>query len=691
MLTTKIQKSIRTSYQNLQDQLDNFVPRRAQNYLVAEIAKTLCGQYHKSNRMIVAEAGTGIGKSLAYLMATIPVAVLNNRKIVISTATVALQEQLVNKDLPLYRRLTDREFSFILAKGRQRYCCSEKLAAACGVDGGQMAMFESKPKKKDIDQLQTMYRSLTQGKWDGDRDSWPKPIENMIWQMIVSDKHSCNNSMPTHRDCPFQKARSELDKADVIIANHSLVMADADLGGGVILPEPENSIYIFDEAHHLPHVARDHSSAAASLKGAASWLERLNQSITKLSGLADEKRVHRFRNELQDSVQQLIPTLTQMSRQFDANHFEDGLYRFEHGDLPEWLENESKDLKQLTQKASQAVAKIADLIAERVKDGELSAKLAEPALAEIGFYIQRTENLAQVWRLMAEPKREKGAPLARWLELNKESEGDFVVNVSPLEVGWQLDQQIWSRCVGAVLVSATMRALNSFSFFCHQAGISQKAEDGVQFLALASPFDYQNQAELIVPAMKYEPQAPQFTEYLIEILPKVIEDKKANLVLFSSYWQMNKVAEALATDFVKKSWALQVQGDTSRTEILKKHKKLIDQGKTSVLFGTGSFSEGLDLPGELLENLVITKIPFGVPTSPVEQAHSEYIESRGGNPFMQITVPDASKKLIQSVGRLLRKERDSGKVTILDRRIVTKRYGKSLLDSLPPFKRTIKY
>ncbi|MFS1957531.1 ATP-dependent DNA helicase DinG [Vibrio cyclitrophicus] len=691
MLTTKIQNSIRTSYQNLQNQLDNFVPRRAQNYLVAEIAKTLCGQYHKSSRMIVAEAGTGIGKSLAYLMATIPVAVLNNRKIIISTATVALQEQLVNKDLPLYRRLTDREFSFILAKGRQRYCCSEKLAAACGVDGGQMAMFESKPKKKDIEQLQTMYRSLAQGKWDGDRDSWPKPIDNIIWQMIVSDKHSCNNSMPTHRDCPFQKARSELDKADVIIANHSLVMADADLGGGVILPEPENSIYIFDEAHHLPHVARDHSSAAASLKGAASWLERLNQSITKLSGLADEKRVHRFRNELQDSVQQLIPTLTQMSKQFDASHFEDGLYRFEHGDLPKWLESESKDLKQLTQKTSQSVAKIADLIAERVKDGELSAKLAEPALAEIGFYIQRTENLAQVWRLMAEPKREKGAPLARWLELNKENEGDFVVNVSPLEVGWQLDQQIWSRCVGAVLVSATMRALNSFNFFCHQAGISQKAEDGVQFLALASPFDYQSQAELIVPAMKYEPQAPQFTEYLIEILPKVIEDNKANLVLFSSYWQMNKVAEALATGFVKKSWALQVQGDSSRTEILKKHKKLIEQGKTSILFGTGSFSEGLDLPGELLENLVITKIPFGVPTSPVEQAHSEYIESRGGNPFMQITVPEASKKLIQSVGRLLRKERDSGKVTILDRRIVTKRYGKSLLDSLPPFKRTIEY
>ncbi|NVJ54845.1 MAG: ATP-dependent DNA helicase DinG [Vibrionaceae bacterium] len=691
MTASKIQNAVRASYQNLQSQLDNFVPRRAQNYLVAEIVKTLCGEYHKSTRMIVAEAGTGIGKSLSYLMAAIPVALFSNRKVVISTATVALQEQLVNKDLPLYRRITDREFSFILAKGRQRYCCAEKLASASGVDGGQLAMFEQKPKKKDIEQLELMYKKLAQNKWDGDRDSWPKPIKDEIWQMIVSDKHSCNSSMPAHRDCPFQKARSELDKADVVIANHSLVMADADLGGGIILPEPENTIYVFDEAHHLPHVARDHSSAAASLKGAASWLERLNQSVTKFAGMADEKRVSRFRNELQDSVQQLIPSLSQLATRFDPAHFEENIYRFENGELPNWLEEEAKELKKLSQKGAQAVAKIADLISERVKDGELSNRLAEPALAELGFYIQRMDNLAQVWNLMAEPTREKGAPLARWLEVSKEREGDFVVNVSPLEVGWQLDQQLWSRCVGAVLVSATMRALNSFSFFCRQAGISEKAEDGVRYLALASPFDYQNQAELLVPKMKYEPQAPQYTDYLIDILPNLIEENKANLVLFSSYWQMNQVSEALSTHFVKRGWALQVQGQESRSEILKKHKTLVQCQKTSVLFGTGSFSEGLDLPGELLENLIITKIPFAVPTSPVEQAHAEYIENRGGNPFMQITVPEASKKMIQSVGRLLRKERDSGRVVILDRRIVTKRYGKALLDSLPPFKRVIEY
>jgi len=693
MLNPNVQKSIRNSYQNLQHQLENFVPRRAQNYLVAEIARTLAGQYHKSNRIMVAEAGTGIGKSMAYLMSAIPFALDSNKKVVISTATVALQEQLISKDLPLYRRISDKPFSFTIAKGRQRYCCAEKLAAASGQqqDGEQMAMFDKKPSTKDIDLLARLYTAFSNNKWDGERDSWPGSIPDPLWQSIVSDKHSCNNSLPSHRECPFQKARAHLDKSDVIVANHSLVMADADLGGGVILPEPEQTIFIFDEAHHLPTVARDHSSASASLKGAASWLEKLNQVSAKLASLADDKRVSRFRNELQDSIQLLIPSLNQLAKQFDPAHFSEGTLRFEHGDLPQWLELESVELKKISAKASQAIGKIADLVSERVKDGELSTRLAEPALAEAGFFINRLENLAKVWQLMAEPKREKGAPLARWIAINDEREGDFIVSVSPLEVGWQLDQTLWSRCNGAILVSATMRALNSFSFFCRQVGVSDKEDEGTQFLALASPFDYQNQAELYIPRMQYEPSAPAFTDLLAEKMPELIQENKANLVLFASYWQMKQVASLLDKDKRAKSWNIQMQGQSSRSEILKKHKKLCDAQKTTVLFGTGSFSEGLDLPGELLENLIITKIPFAVPTSPVEEAHAEYIESRGGNPFLQISVPEASKKLIQSVGRLLRKERDSGRVVLLDRRIVSKRYGKALLDSLPPFKRNIEH
>ncbi|MCD9497320.1 ATP-dependent DNA helicase DinG [Photobacterium carnosum] len=693
MLHNTIKSDIKQCYTNLSHQLDNFIPRRAQNYLVAEIAKTLAGEYHKKNRVLVAEAGTGIGKSLAYLIGGIPFALFNNKKLLISTATVALQEQLITKDLPLFNQIFPREFSFILAKGRQRYCCNHKLEASCSTDSElQLGMWEEKPKKSDLDLLKRMLKATGQNKWDGDRDSWPTTIPDKVWQQIMADKHSCHAGMPKHRSCPFAKAREHLDKADVIVANHALLMADIELGGGVILPEPEQTIYVIDEAHHLPRVARDFSSAASSLKGAATWLEKLNQIVSKFAELADYQKANRFQNAIQDNIQHLVPTLNQIANNIDSSKFnKDGVYRFEHGELPAWLEEEAKGCKEASKKTLQSLGKIQDLITERTKENAIIPRLGEQALTEIGFYLQRLENLEKVWSLMAQPNHKKGAPLARWIEKSPERENDYIIEVSPLEVGYRLDQLLWSRAAGAILVSATLRALNQFTFFCRQAGISESETEGTRFLALASPFDYQNNARLVIPDLKLEPQAEKFTDLLIEVLPEYLEGETASLVLFSSYWQMNKVTEALRPLAKKNKWQLLVQGELSRNETLKKHKENCKNGIPSILFGTGSFSEGLDLPGDLLKNLIITKIPFAVPTSPVEEAHAEYIESKGGNPFLQISVPEASKKLIQSVGRLLRKERDSGRVVILDRRIINRRYGKALLDSLPPFKRVIEY
>jgi ATP-dependent DNA helicase DinG len=691
MLHSQIKSDIKQCYENLGNQLDNFIPRRAQNYLVAEIAKTLAGEYHQKHRMLVGEAGTGIGKSLAYLLGGIPFALFNNKKLLISTATVALQEQLINKDLPLFNRIYPKEFSFILAKGRQRYCCNHKLEACCATDNDQqVALWEEKPKKSDLDILRRMLKATQDGKWDGDRDSWPTTIPDRVWPQIMADKHSCHAGLPQHRSCPFAKAREHLDKADVIIANHALLMADIELGGGVILPEPEQTIYVIDEAHHLPKVARDFSSAASSLKGAATWLEKLNQTIGKLAELAEYKKAVRFQDAILENIQHLIPTLRQVANNVDAGMFsKDGIYRFEHGELPAWLEQEAKGCKEASKKALQALGKIHDLISERLKDNEIQQRLGEQALAESGVYLQRLENLEKVWALMAQPRKDKGAPLARWIEKNPDNEGDYIIQVSPLEVGYRLDQLLWSRAAGAILVSATLRALNQFTYFCRQVGVYEM--DSTRFLALASPFDYQNNARLVIPALSLEPQADKFTDLLIKTLPEYLEGETASLVLFSSYWQMNKVADELRPLAKKNKWELLVQGEESRHITLKKHKDNCKNGKPSILFGTGSFSEGLDLPGDLLKNLIITKIPFGVPTSPVEEAHAEYIESCGGNPFMQISVPEASKKLIQSVGRLLRKEEDTGRVVLLDRRIINRRYGKALLDSLPPFKRVIEY
>lgn len=691
MLHNQIKSDIKQCYENLGNQLDNFIPRRAQNYLVAEIAKTLGGEYHAKHRMLVGEAGTGIGKSLSYLLGAIPFAVFNNKKVLISTATVALQEQLINKDLPLFNRIYPKEFSFILAKGRQRYCCNHKLEASCNSDESQqVSLWDEKPKKSDLDLLKRMLIASEGGKWDGDRDSWPTTIPDRLWQQIVADKHSCHAGLPKHRDCPFSKAREHLEKADVIIANHALLMADIELGGGIILPEPEKTIYVIDEAHHLPQVARDFSSAAASLKGAASWLEKLNQSIGKLAELADYKKSGRFQTALSENIATLIPTLRQIASSIDDSQFnKDGVYRFEHGELPAWLQEEAKGCKDASKKALQALGKIHDLISERTKDSEILPRLGEQALTESGFYLQRLENLEKVWSLMAQPNKDKGAPLARWIEKSQDRENDYVIEVSPLEVGYRLDQLLWSRAVGSILVSATLRALNQFDYFCRQAGIYEK--EATRFLALASPFDYQNNARLVIPALPLEPQADKFTDLLIDTLPEYLEGETSSLVLFSSYWQMNQVADKLRPLAKKNRWELLVQGEESRQTTLKKHKENCKKGKTSILFGTGSFSEGLDLPGYLLQNLIITKIPFAVPTSPVEEAHAEYIESRGGNPFLQISVPEASKKLIQSVGRLLRKEDDTGRVVLLDRRVITRRYGKALLDSLPPFERVIEH
>ena len=246
---------------------------------------------------------------------------------------------------------------------------------------------------------------------------------------------------------------------------------------------------------------------------------------------------------------------------------------------------------------------------------------------------------------------------------------------------------LWERAAGVGLFSATLRALNSFDYFCHQAGLDPQT--GGRYLALASPFDYPNQARLVIPKIPVEPSHNDFTSLLPDLIMEYLEGETASLVLFSSYWQMKEVAEQIKERVESNGWLLQVQGQQSRSSQLEKHRQACKQGKVSILFGTGSFSEGLDLPGNELTNLIITKIPFAVPTSPIEAALSEFIESTNGNPFLQISVPEASKKLIQAVGRLIRKESDSGRVVLLDKRVLTKNYGQLLLDSLPPFQRVI--
>ncbi|ANB52009.1 ATP-dependent DNA helicase DinG [Aeromonas veronii] len=689
MLSTRLKATIRQTYRQISDGLPGFVPRKEQNFLVAEIAKTLTGEYDKQRRILVAEAGTGIGKSLSYAQGAIPVARLTQKKLVISTATVALQEQLIHKDLPFYHRHSELPFRFMLVKGRQRYCCEHLLEQAAS--GAEMANFEldfgslskSKPSDSDKDRYQALWQAYTNGKWDGDRDNWPEPIPDTCWDRIAADRHTCNKALNHHQHCPFHRARNDMESADVLVVNHALLLSDLTMGGGIILPPPDECIYVLDEAHHLPTIARDHGAASASVKGSRRWLEKLVQSAGKLARTLNKESLLDPQLKLQDALASIQPDLKAVEQWLSANDRLFGSephYRFAEGVLPDPLPMLAENLKESSKKALRALDRMQGAIGEALKDGEIRRKEAEPLLAESGFHLQRLESFCALWEMLGRHVPTGKTPLARWMA--KSDDGDIWLHASPIEVGYLLEEWLWSKCLGAVLVSATLTALSSFSYFRHQVGL--KEHDGTRYLRLRSPFDYQK-AELYLPKMEHEPNSPAFTNELISVLPRILAGKEASLVLFSSYRQMNEVAIGLRA----KGLSLLVQGEASRNALLTLHKQKCDGGQASILFGTGSFSEGLDLPGHYLTNLVITKLPFAVPNSPVEEATAEWVEQRGGNPFLQLTVPEASRKLIQACGRLIRKEADRGRVTILDRRLLSKRYGKGLLDALPPFTRRI--
>jgi ATP-dependent DNA helicase DinG len=391
-------------------------------------------------------------------------------------------------------------------------------------------------------------------------------------------------------------------------------------------------------------------------------------------------------DDCQELLVELQKVFTFIENNKEAYFPKEKQYRFENGIIPKSLKNWAEDISELSKKSLAHITKLYNLLMESAKDGETQMYLAEPLLAESGFMMQRLENLHALWKMYDKTDNEKGAPLARWIEISEGKRFDYVLSASPIEVGFMLEDNLWSKCDGAVLCSATILALGSFDHFRFQVGLQNN--DGTQYQQVNSPFDYHTNAEIIIPNMKYEPSADQFTDEVIERLPNLIDQGFSSLVLFSSYWQMEKVATALREN---NKLDIQVQGEQSRQHIIEKHKQNCDSDKQSIIFGTQSFSEGLDLPGKYLNNLIITKLPFSVPTSPVEEAQAEYVSAKGGNPFMSLSVPETSKKLVQATGRLLRNESDEGTITILDRRLVSKRYGKQLLDSLPPYRRTIQY
>ena len=680
-LTDAVKDEIQIAYRTWLAARD-FKPRRGQRQMIAQIARSLSAD---EDRIAVVEAGTGTGKTAAYCLAAIPLAQSLNKTIVLSTATVALQEQVILQDLPDIQERAGLKFSLTLAKGRGRYLCLKRLDDHLKyTDQQEIPIFDATDEDHTV-LYQEMLNRFSQGQWDGEVDSWAEGMSDSAWSGVTTDHRGCsNNRCSFFKQCPFFRARSHLEGSDVIVANHDLVLADLALGGGAVLPEPEDCIYILDEAHHIADKTQNHFSTNARVNGTIQWLDNVNKVLSSLaqrfgrpanltslatSAAAEADALTRYLHALSEGLNTLP---------FETKEEDREVYRFPQGDIPATLMDLSMALLPSMGKLCDVVEQARELLQEAVAGNTdwQNAYEAEDWLVPVGQLQSRalaTRALFEDYSLGASRPRR----YARWLNRNFY---DVEMVSAPIEPGNILQEVLWQRCYGAVCTSATLTALGRFDRFIERVGL----QPDVSAAVIASPFNYPEVATFHVPAMQSDPRDfDAHTEEVIALIPDLLNRHVSALVLFTSWRQLNAVISGLPKTLAE---GLLVQGEGSKQALLQEHRQRIDEGKSSYLFGVASFSEGLDLPGEYCRHVVIVKLPFSVPDDPVDQAIAEWAEAQGRNAFYEISVPDASLRLVQACGRLIRSEKDYGTISMLDKRIVTQRYGRALIESLPPFR-----
>lgn len=717
MLTDLEKNAIRDHYQNISRNLPGFRPRAAQREMIAAIANAFSRSQtreeggeapeREGESIAVIEGPTGVGKSLAYLLAGGIMAQTRGKRLIVSSATVALQEQLVDRDLPFLVEKSGLELTFALAKGRGRYLCPYKLYQLTQGHAQQnllgfetpAVLWDSKPRQEELDTLRDMADEFSARRFNGDRDTWPEKIDDGLWIKITTDRHGClKAACPNRAECPFYLARDLLETVDVVVANHDLLLADISMGGGVILPAPENSFYCIDEAHHLPKKALSQFAAEHSWNTAAWTLEKLPQITNKIAALTDKAELANLADEaavsLLDSLHEWqfhlaeAPELSHMpseSEQDFNRKNSDPVWLWEDGKIPEGLEtlvhNSAVSARSLLKHANG----LNDALSASRRDKDQDSALTDRLSSEFGLFLARIEQISAVWDLMETEAKEGAEPMAKWITRRNDDKNDYIFNASPISSASHLANALWRKAAGAVLTSATLQSLGNFNLMLRQTGLVWLPQTTT--LALQSPFDFDKQGELYLPPIQASPKDPAaHTTAVVEWLPKLISSEEAigTLVLFSSRKQMQEVALRLPEAYLPH---LLIQGELPKSILLERHYQAIAEGRPSIIFGLDSFAEGLDLPGEACVQVIIAKLPFAMPDNPIEKTQNRWIEQRGGNPFIEITVPEASIKLVQAVGRLIRTEQDYGRVTILDNRVKTQRYGQQLLACLPPFKR----
>lgn len=605
--------------------IQGYSPRQSQVDMALEVELAI-----EQQKSLIVEAGTGTGKTFAYL---IP-ALLSKKRVIVSTGTKNLQEQLFHKDLPLLLKAMKDNIQVALLKGRSNYLCTQRLAlyqeTRGQLDAASLADFVN-------------VRTWASGTTSGDIGELVDVAEDSpVFPFITSTVDNClAKDCPNIDDCYLIKARQKAIDADVVVVNHHLFFADMalkDTGFGELIPKSE--VVIFDEAHQLPDIASEYFGEAFSTRQIVDLCSDINQL---------------YRTELTD-----VKQLAKAAEKLDKNAQEFRLlfpYDAERGN---W--REKKQYPSFS-KCFASLKSNLDFLYQVIK-------LCLGRNEQIDNCFERAAILLNKYDIMANTD---AFGLSFWYETTARH---VVLHQTPLSVADKFSGYVKASKAGWIFTSATLAVDGDFEHFSKQLGITKSAS-----LMLDSPFDYQKQSKLFVP--RYLPAANHVNraKVLCEIATPLIEASKgASFLLFTSYRMMNMVAEILEEQLDR---PLLIQGAMAKRKLLEEFVERSD----AILLATASFWEGVDVRGDKLTCVIIDKLPFASPDDPLLQARSEDVKRQGGEPFSQIQLPQAVIALKQGVGRLIRDVKDQGVLTICDDRIVNKPYGQVFLKSLPPMDR----
>jgi ATP-dependent DNA helicase DinG len=608
----------------------SFRPRAQQREMALAVAGTI-----RDNSILVVEAGTGTGKTFAYLVP----ALLNGGKVIISTGTKNLQDQLFQKDLPMVRDALKAPVSVALLKGRANYVCHYHLARTES-DG----MFKTRDDIKHLGKIKHYAKVSDSGDKGGLADV---PENAPIWMQVTSTRDNClGQECPQHKECYVLKARSEAMKADIVVVNHHLFFADVMLRDeGVAELLPACNTVIFDEAHQLPETA--------------SLFFGESLSTTQLLDLARDTRI-----EAAAGAKDFAP-LPKACDELDKAARDLRLVFKKEGRLPATATEDFKEFPPALKMLGEKLAQLGDLLEKQAErsDGLENCWQRAQAMAQ---------QLAK-WQKGDEPNQ------VRWLEIFHHS---LQLNTTPLSIAEIFEKQIGGSARAWIFTSATLAVKQDFSLYQGEMGLLK-----AKTACWDSPFNYGEQALLYVPQNLPEPNSEGYTGAVVQAALPLIEASKGRaFLLFTSLRAMQRAHEILQAEFDRRGWdyPLMLQGEGSRNEMLSRFR----EHGNAVLLGSQSFWEGVDVRGEALSLVIIDKLPFAPPDDPVLAARIEQMKKQGHNAFMEYQLPRAIITLKQGAGRLIRDETDRGVLMICDPRIIGKHYGRRIWQSLPPMKRT---